>query len=402
MNVRGILASRPGFDTAPGALIIGALVAAGLVAGSTWWWLSRAGDDIVGSRVPLVRVSQEAPQYAAHVDGGILVRRGAESRILPDGMDGVWLDDGRFLVESAVHPRTCAGVGHECDTRRYDVVDLDSGSLTRWPVDQDWTFDLPDQAVHRLDLLLDLDGRVVSYSPDLRTRTVIGLPPYDGEDDAQRYFGAVDTIGDATFVRFSDVVGEEHTETYGYLRIEDDRTRTVLVQQRLVALWVSSDGAALLGLQQDRGEPCGGCIKDQRIIEIDPETGRLSRVYGVPDDYDKTWRVDRIDKVGDRIAVRYVDRCAVRLPGTGCRDKELGLWVYDGHWSMEPGSDRVRAWWQGPDDRIEASLTAEGGDGALWWVHEHRRTRLPGALVARPRSHFVSASVTGALLPPKR
>ena len=194
---------------------------------------------------------------------------------------------------------------------------------------------------------------------------------------------------------------------YGVARIEDGEVDNVLVNERIVALYLAADGAALLALRQRSGEPCGGCVVDQEVVEIDPETGEVAAEYGMPEEYVEDWRVDAIDKVGDRVAVRFTETAWRENPmdpdDVAPYTVQRGTWVYDGAWSMVAGSEDELTWWQG-EDRVVArpapgrSRTSE--QQQLFWVHDGAEEPLPGDLQSAPGRRYVSGSVAGQLLPP--
>ena len=153
-------------------------------------------------------------------------------------------------------------------------------------------------------------------------------------------------------------------------------------------------------MRQVDGEDCGGCVVPQEVVELDPATGDVVRKYGMPDDYDDSWRVVAVDKVDDRVAVRFSRARADGRAPAACRRE---TWVYDGSWELIEGSEDVATWWQGPDDRIEArpAEEPEAKDGVqLVWVSGEEETPLPGELIwARGRA-TAYGSVAGRLLPP--
>lgn len=331
--------------------------------------------------------SYQPPQYAAQAPGGLLVRRGSKSRSLHDVVSAEWLADGRYLVRIE-HREPCPGGAPDaCGPRPAFVLDPGSGELTRVGMGLgDDTVELPVATVWGLSWLTGPhQGTLSRLNPDLSRRLPdLKLPPVDGQAEA-RYFGETVTIGDATFIEFSDVIAD-HNEEYGYLRVVGDEVEKVLLGQRIADLWVSADGRALLGTQQLHGDPCGGCIVDQQIVEIDPITGEITEEYGVPDGYDE-WGVHAIDKVDGRVAVRY----------GGTAGDRVELWVHDdGTWSLDDAGTDVLTWWQGPDDRLELRPDPAGGrdQARLFWVHGDEETALPGENSPNPME------VPGSLLPP--
>ncbi|MEJ7831541.1 MAG: hypothetical protein WKF79_01375 [Nocardioides sp.] len=346
-----------------------------------------------------------APAYAAATPQGLLVRSGERSQVVASSAAS-WLPDGMVLL-------TPQG-------GRQGLVLIDAATGARGP-EVPIDFEAPSRSVVQVNVL-DPSPRapfVTAYSPDLERRWRFVLPqtPADNDYDPQyeverNYFGAAPTVGDVTFLQWADSVGDfDDVDTdYGLLRIEGDpaegEVEAVLVNERIVGLYLSADGGALMALRQTRGEPCGGCVVEQDIVEIDPATGRLAGEYGVPDGYGEAWRVSAMDKVGDRVAVRYEKRSS-----RAGADRPLGTFVYDGEWSKVPGSSTELTWWQGPDDlvvaRVDGTEAGNDLDGYdLFWLHDGVEEALRGELEAsytgaRPRdSRYFVGSVSGQLLPP--
>lgn len=370
-----------------------------------------------GSVVPAVRTAPiEPPRYAAALpyddefrSAGMVVRAGDAVRRTRGGQEAVWLNDGRLLTTAETHRRGCHLTSDpyaSCAALAPVVLDPSTGRTTRVPEIDELAFEeLPGDALHRVTLLASVTtadapvDRLVGFRADVTDPHVLELPDYDGDNSGiSRNTGhRVFSVGAWDFVSYSDNDGEDASESYGYLRREvgSDTWEKVLVGQRLVALWVSTDGRALLGLQQQRGEPCGGCSVAQQIVEIDPRSGTIAGSYGVPEEYDKSWRVGQIDKEGDRILVRYVLRHDLI--------ENLGVWQYDGSWSRVAGTTGPFTWWQGPEDRIEAAAPdplpeTDSYSYRFTWVHGGVRTPLPGVVLKDYIEGY--RGVPGSLVPP--
>lgn len=385
-----------------------------LILGLGMWEVRHGRNQVFTSVVPPVRTNITPPQYAAQLDEdrpdtdppGEVIRLGDHVRTIRDASGpGVWLDDGRYVLIRDTCPwepeRSVA-----CEPNYATVLDPRTGRTSRvpglgplgWP-------EMPGEALHRVtftgsrpthDVPVDV---LVTYRADLTAPRRFELPPYDGKNGAMnRNTGRrVFSIGDWDYVRYSDNDGEDSAESYGYLRrkVGEDRWHKALVNQRMVALWVSHDGRALLGLQQKHGEPCGGCMVAQQIVEIDPVKGTIARTYGVPKPYNKTWRVERIDKQDGRVLVRYVHRNNVT--------ENLGVWQYNGAWKLVHGTDGRFTWWQGPNDRIEAITPSPAANEPVYftlsWVHGTKRTPLSGKVAASEVAS--TAGIPGSLVRPE-
>ena len=335
----------------------------------------------------------EAPAYSAASPEGLLVRSGDDEVVLPRGSSGRWLPDGAALV----------GFGN---TR----IELQVVAPATGPVDppvKGALFEVPGRSVTQVNVLDDAgrNPKLTAYSTKLEKMWSIDLPGTDNPDAtaynelARNYFGVAATFAGATFVQWHDCSEFYEGGDYGVARIEDGQVENVLINERLVALFLSADGTGLLALRQQSGEPCGGCVVDQEIVEVDPETGELTD-YGVPDGYQDDWRVEAMDKVGDRVAMRYV-----AVDGTGGpRSRHLvGTYVYqDGDWKLLEGSDEEIIWWQGAD-RVVARPRRQESDGrdgyALFWLHDGEATPLPGELEGSFDRRYATGSVAGQLLP---
>lgn len=342
---------------------------------------------VFDSPIEPLTVELEGPAYTAAVRGGLLVRHGEASTVVPWASSADWLPDGRVLASSG---------------RTVRVVHPASGPVG--PTVR--TYNTPERSVGGIDLLRGVDtDRLASYDLDLRLLHTLDLPDTDNPDaDAgnelrRNYYGSAPTLDGVTFVEWHD--GSEYYEDgdYGVLRIEGDEQSNVLVNEGIVELYVTPDGAALLALRQVSGQPCGGCIVDQEIVEIDPATGEIVGEYGMPDRYDDEWRVQAVDKVGDRVAVRFHES----KPTMGYPEEvPIGTWVFDGTWELLAGSDEETTWWQGGDRIVARSAPGEPAelDGfQLVWIHDGEETELPGELVWARGRRTAWGSVAGRLLP---
>lgn len=343
--------------------------------------------EVFDSGIEPLTLELEGPAYTAAVRGGLLVRNGDAHLVLPRADSATWLPDGRVMVVDGTQVR---------------VVDPATGS-TGGSVTTFWA---PERPVSSIEFVRDGDpDRLASYDLDLENTGVVDLPGTDNPDAttynelARNYYGSAPTVDGATFVEWHD--GSEFYEDgdYGVLRIEGDQQSNVLVNEGIVELFVTPDGAALLGLRQVSGQPCGGCIVPQEIVEIDPATGEIAREYGMPDGYDEEWRVQAVDKVGDRVAVRFYGSESTRgYP----QEVPAGTWVFDGDWTLLEGSDEETTWWQGEDRIVARPAPGERPelDGfQLVWVSDGVESELPGELVWARGRRTAWGSVAGRLLP---
>ena len=261
------------------------------------------------------------------------------------------------------------------DGRRYQAVDIANGELGRS------LRTLSDITAGPNAIHLVRDRWLVTYDLDLEPVGRVA-PGYRRADLYRGHFGTVATVGSASWVQWGDYNpdGEDVPEGgRGLLRIVDGET-TEVATFGIVDLWPSADRAALLALRQVDGEDCGGCVVPQEVVELDPGTGEVVRNYGMPDGYDDSWRVVALDKVDDRVAVRFYEPEPTdgRPAGAGA-----GTWSYDGSWEVVEDNDTVTTWWQ-------AGGRLEMRDDGLVWVSGEDETSLPGDLVAP----------AGQLLPP--
>ena len=337
----------------------------------------------------------EGPTYMALQGRTLLVRNGDDEQQVPGGRAVHWLPDGNALA--VVDPRRA----------RTQVVDPATGPVGAL---RDFWED-PSRPVGQLNSLrrLDMHEHVLrTYDLSLELVDELELPRTDNPDATayneleRNYFGAVPTIDGVTFAKWHDGSEWYLDGDYGVLRIEGDEQENVLVNANIVGLYLSADGTGLLGLRQSSGDPCGGCVVGQDIVEIDPATGEIGAEYCMPDDYDRSWRVKAMDKVGSRVAVRFTEPVQQR---SRFIYEQRGTWVYDGEWTMVEGSDRELTWWQGEDRvvaRIDESERRRGDGFDLFWVHDGEETPLAGELARRPLGEPVEGSVAGQLLPPPR
>lgn len=345
---------------------------------------------VFDSRTDSVNVTTRPPQLVTAFRGQLLVRAGSHSHLVARGVSARWLSSGNVLL-ALKRPERDA---HTQDVRLYDPV---RGQFDgKMVADQS---ELPNDPLEGVAFLRD--DRLMLWDLGLTKRRALTLPsdpaPAGGGGEVARsYSTETATVGSHTYVRFSEVADEEKTLKYGVLRIGDDgATDDVLVGQRITRLRVSRDGRALLGIQQHSGEPCGGCVVRQDLVEIDPATGRIVGRYGTPPGYAKQWRATRLDKVGTTVAVRYESIC--ESGAATCLPTQFGTWTYDGEWAEVPGSARTETWWQGPDDRIVRRTDQNESSAPLYWLHDGTRTSLEGRLEGH---NGAAGSIAGGLLRP--
>ncbi|KRC63833.1 hypothetical protein ASE12_03060 [Aeromicrobium sp. Root236] len=347
-------------------------------------------DDVFDSEVRAVQPTIAPAEAATVVRGGMLVTYGGVGHLVPHAVSAVWLPNGQVLL--AIERKE---PGHLSQT--YRLFDPLRARFTGSPIKDQ--LDLPIDPTTELAFL---DGhRLLRWDLELTSRHVVNLPTRThskGSGDVVRSYGGQPvTIDGATFVRFSEVEDEEKTLEYGVTRVDaDGSTSDVLKGDRITRLRVSADGRSLLAVQQHKGEPCGGCVVRQDVVEIDPDDGKIVGAYGAPAGYTKQWRITRLDKVGSTVAVRYEGICV-----TGdltCVPKQHGTWTYrDGEWSKVAGSERVETWWQSRGDRIVRRADRNVLTTPLEWWHDGERSRVDGFLADEDNN---TGDVAGGLLRP--
>jgi hypothetical protein len=350
-----------------------------------------ATDATFDSRAPAVRVVTTPPQLATVVPGGLLVTAGRHHHIVPPAVSARWLPTGKVLL--AIERKEPDYVSQVY--RLYDPV---RGVFTGATI-KDQT-ELPNDPTTDVAFL---DGdRLLHWNHALTERTVVRLPakPTEkghGGEIIRSYAALPVTVGGATFLRYSEVEDEEETLAYGVTRVgEDGSTSDVLKGARITRLRVSQDGRSLLAVQQRKGEPCGGCVVRQDVVEIDPASGKIAGTYGAPPGYTKQWRITRLDKVGATVAARYEGICVTG--DLACIPQQYGTWTFhDGTWSKVAGSERTETWWQGRDDRVVRRADQNVRRARLDWLHGDTRTSLDGVLVDQDGN---TGSVAGGLLRP--
>ena len=347
-------------------------------------------DEVFTSDVPAPQQTIAPAETATVLPGGMLVTYGGVGRFVPHAVSARWLPTGKVLL--AIERKE---PGYLAQT--YRIFDLLRGDFTGSPIKDQ--LDLPTDITTDIGFL---DGhRLLRWDLALTKRDVVNLPTKaraKGSGDVVRSYAAQPvTIDGATFLRFSEVEDEEETLAYGVTRVAaDGSTSDVLKGDRITRLRVSADGRSLLAVQQHKGEPCGGCVVRQDVVEIDPDDGKIVGAYGAPDNYTKRWRITRLDKVGSTVAVRYEGICVTG--DLACIPKQYGTWTYrDGRWSKVAGSERTETWWQGRDDRIVRRADRNVRREPPFWLHDGERESVDGFLADDDNN---TGDVAGGLLRP--
>jgi hypothetical protein len=370
-------------------------------------------DDVHESGVDAVDLDLAAPTYAVAAGKGLLLRSGDAELLVPRASEVEWLPRGRALVYSDAP-------GYTSRARIWDPSTNKLGSpVTLWQGGEALVTPEPGslkRSVTQVNVsherLVKEEGRapvvgeaLTAYDVDLKRKWRVDLPGPDSTDDVSverltRGYSQGHTIDGITYLSWSDfdADGDETEPHYGLLRGDPagEVIDQVQVNERVVSTWLSADGASLLALRRVSGHPCGGCQVELELVELDPATGVVVAEYGMPEEYDATWNVAEVDKVGDRVAVRFTEYTekVVGEKEVG-RDRLRGTWVREGSdWSLLAGSEDEVTWWQGPDDKIVAR--AAGRAYTLFWVRGEEERPLRGRFTS-PRI----GSVPGHALPPE-
>lgn len=385
------------------------------------------GGDVFTSSVAPTDLGLAAPTLATGVKDGLLLRSGDTQLTVRHATSASWLPGGRALVRFDT-PRTHTRLWDpSTNTLGPDVPVLDPNrSVTGIAVlgRSNPPGDLPEDEPVDPTPLWNEKARLTVYDLTGKEQWHADLPLTDNPDadkgnELERSYLTAHVIDGATFLAWHD--GSEWYEDgdYGLLRVGPGGKgfTNTFVGNGLKSMWLSADGSALLATRRPHAKPCGGCQVKLELVEIDPATGELAAEYGMPDAYTKNWDVLEVDKVDGKVAITFDE--AVYDPTYDLQPKLRGTWVLDDDgWSMVPGSDRERSWWQGPDDRIVAvpippSETYFDEKYTYWWEHAGKRTRLRGVTSAdwsvverypggeSERTHYGSnASIPGQLLRP--
>ncbi|WP_372728274.1 hypothetical protein [Nocardioides sp.] len=322
------------------ALTLAVVLALGLVG-----CRAGGGDPVVDSVLPAgERVVPAGPAYLAQelkaraFHWSVVV--GGESRELGRLDDATWLADGRVLARPS--------------GSRLQVIDPVTGEVeAERRINGQWGV-----TPEAITVRHDRRNRIVVLATDLTRPRTIDVPDSAVETDQLEedtaelsLHHAAYTLAGVTWVQWG-INSEDDTRTdHGVLRIEDGVPTEVLRDEPVVSLLPSRDGAALLVLMQDNGEDqsCGGCVVEQTIVELDPATGEVAAEYGMPDGYERSWRVETLDKIGSEVVARFVIGEAEEAGDPGVARQ---TWTYDGDWTQLGRLDEVRTWWQ-PGGRLE-------------------------------------------------
>lgn len=158
--------------------------------------------------------------------------------------------------------------------------------------------------------------------------------------NAEIELGGAYIAGGATWVQWNVNSENDALTDHGVLRIKGTTIAPVSRNRPVAMLTPSYDGRALLLLVQNHGnEDCGGCTVSQHLEEWSTTTGAVTADYGMPPAYGKDWRVNRMDKIGDRIVVRFA-----RSPGKQHRATETWIRSDDGWSEITSLRNRAVSW----------------------------------------------------------
>lgn len=359
-----------------GARLLTATIAAVTAAGC-----GSGADDSFDSKLPVgnvvvadgptyifQHVGRRSPKYEV-VTGGRSVRFG------PPDVIG-WLSDGRLL---ALHSTYTRDRDPGLSGRSLEVLDPMSGEVrAQLRVDEE-KYSVSGVTPEAITMLSE--NRLVVRDLDLRQVESIAVSESAVETDqldrhpGQTHFelhGTPYTLDEVTWVQWGlDGDFDDQLTDHGVLRIEDGQPREVLRNEPVVDLLPSVDGSALLALMQDNGEDqdCGGCIVEQKLVELDPDTGEIAADYGMPESYTRGWGIWQVDKVGSTVVVQF------GLPSRGTdQNASKQTWTYDGSWTHLTDLDGTRTWWQPGGRLIQTRMpgvaddASKGVDFRLRWV----------------------------------
>lgn len=373
--------------------------------------ITGGGDDAVAtSGVTPVDLDLPVPTYAVATRQGLAVRAGDAERVFRDVSTVEWLPGGRALL---YYPQVA---------RIWDPATDTLGPRTRFAREGVIPGEIK-RSVTQVDVTLDPGygdpdtTRLAAYTLDLDRKWRIVLPGPDNDDpDAGTGSGFVrgylqgHTIDGTTYLMWTDFDpnGEESKPHYGLLRLDADGKvlDQVQVNQRITSVWLGADGASLLALRRPSGDPCGGCVVELELVELDPATGEVAAEYGMPDGYEAGWRVTEVDKVGDRVAVRFEEYFDPDDQDAPANHVLRGTWIHDDDgWTLLEGSEDEISWWQGPDDRIVArpddDRTTDTVEMNIFWLHGDEEEPIDGALVGSYGRRYHEGSIPGQALPPQ-
>ncbi len=354
---RGQVALRRGAAVAVGA---GVMVAA---ACSTPW---SSPDAVFPSQLAVMEpVTPPGPAYVVREDdrarASYTLTADGDSRDLGRYTDVTWTLDGRILGSAMLS-----------EPPRMSLIDPQTGGVIAERVAG--SIGVTPEAISVLDI--DSGTTVTVWSPDLADDYVLEVDESAVETDqtgeyAQFHLhGLPYTLGGVTWVEWSINSEEDDATDHGVLRIEGGKPREVLRNEPVVRLYPSRDGAALLLLMQDNGqdEDCGGCAVEQKVVELDPTSGEIAADYRMPPDYDHSWRVEDMDKVGDVVAVRF--RIGSTEEGGTVR---RATWTYDGTWTEQAGIHDTRTRWQDGGRLVwrQTEQRIDSGEGARFTLEWH-------------------------------
>jgi len=205
-------------------------------------------------------------------------------------------------------------------------------------------------------------------------------------------------VDGAVLMRRADWKGPDSTGD-AVVRVDTDgRMTTVLKDEHVTDLTLSTDGRAVVAMVATEFPFYEGAPATSDVVELDPKTGTIAERYGVPPpcrDYkpviDDASCVERLGKVGTTVVAKIYES------GGGDSFTAYSTWKYaDGAWSeVKDQRDKIVVW-QSETQRLEQAVDVDGSDqdpAPTEWVDGSERETVKDASGVFPHDWIAPGSL---------
>lgn len=318
------------------------------------------------------------PQVTVNTNNDLRVFQGDDQRTVKGYEPFFWLPNGDLIVHT---PSDSMGMAvYRPSTGKYVVESRHEWGRTRnngeeyglsgevgYLTASDVVLRLVDRSTNPAGNALPLDYTVLAtYDFTLHKLSERRLPDSKDQKKRVREYDTPVKVGNVILVPYFESAIDGEIDKYadtapnGVVRIDGEAMTQIDGNAHLNQLYLSADAKSVLGLatkkrQLPSAEYSNG--PGSRVVELDPVTGQVTKDWGFPKAYDNDapWFVERMDKVGDMVAIQIATDCAYVDKPDRCPPRTTWTSKGGGNWTELTAQRGTMTYWQSPDTRVEWS-----------------------------------------------